>query len=355
MFIEILNVLLKSHQHSPIGWQCEWRPTFPIVYVSLPFFYPHSLISGLLLCLPIFFFLIPSPSHIHLPSLPILWFSAWLPSRLQQDGLSPEPPHIQPQSILLKMPTNVTFYLFLLLVYLSYAYITASPQEHWKVVSEKWELSTVTTFLAIQAAKMCNIVCAQMFTAHTEENFTHWEWLLTEQVLTLLGSVHQVQWSASSKSSLEGEEGNLCLSKSWPTTRGQNVVWTQSNVLHLNQKPLLNSGTLPHRTETKTGKIEIIFSTNILFYLLAYHKLFFRLWRIKINVRTIYNCIYFAQNNQFSSGPHKVYSRAKFLLETQDACYVICLELYTHLEGKINTTNNTMSEANLVIVNKPKS
>lgn len=138
-------MLLKSHRQSPIGWQCEWRPTFPIVYVSLPVFLPssHPLISSLLLCLPICFFLIPSPSHIHLPSLPILWFSAWLPSRLEQDGLSPEPPHIQHQCILLKMPTNVTFYLFLLLVYLSHAYITASPQKHWKVVSEKWELSPV--------------------------------------------------------------------------------------------------------------------------------------------------------------------------------------------------------------------
>lgn len=154
--------------------------------------------------------------------------------------------------------------------------------------------------------KMCNIVCAQMFTAHTDENFVHWEWLLTEQTLTLLGSVHQVQWSASSKSSLEGEEGNLCLSKSRPTARGQNVVWTQSHVLHLNQKPLLNNRTLAQRTETQIGKIEIIFSTNILFYLLAYHKLFFRLWRIKINVRPTCNWIYFVWNHQFSSGSHKV-------------------------------------------------
>lgn len=127
MFIEIPKgvTVLTSHQ-----------PTFPCLRL-LAFYLPssHSLISGLLLCLPIFFFLIPSPSHIHLPSLPILWFSAWLPSRLEQDGLSPEPPHIQHQCLLLKMPTNVTFYLFHLLVYLSYAYITASPQEHWKVVS----------------------------------------------------------------------------------------------------------------------------------------------------------------------------------------------------------------------------
>lgn len=97
-----------------------------------------------------------------------------------------------------------------------------------------------------------------MFSANTEENFVQWEWLLTEQALTLQGGVHQVQRSASSKSSLEGEEGNLCLSKSWPTTRGQNVVWTQSHGLHLNQKPLLNN-----ETPTQPPEKKFTFSTNI--------------------------------------------------------------------------------------------
>lgn len=106
------------------------KTNLPYSLLLLAFFLPpsHSLISGLILCLPIFF-LIPSPSHIHLPPLPILWFSAWLPNRLEQDGLSPEPPHIQHGCILLNMPTNVTFHLFLLLVYLSYAYLRDSPQE----------------------------------------------------------------------------------------------------------------------------------------------------------------------------------------------------------------------------------
>lgn len=145
MFIEIPKSVTQITSTVTYRVTVWMKTNLPYSLRLLTFFLPssHPLISGLLLCLPICFFLIPSPSHIHLPSLPILWFSAWLPSRLKQDGLSPEPPHIQHQCILLKMPTNVTFYLFLLLVYLSYAYITASPQEHWKVVPEKWELSTV--------------------------------------------------------------------------------------------------------------------------------------------------------------------------------------------------------------------
>lgn len=145
------------------------------------------------------------------------------------------------------MPTIGTFLLVLLLIYLSYAYITASPQEHWNAVSERWELSTFWsdcyTISAIQL-KAVKLFVLKYFLHIQKKNFAQWEWLLTEQALTLLGGVHQVQWSASSKSSLKEEEGNLCLSKSWPKTRGQNVVWTQSQVLHLNQKPLLNNGTL---------------------------------------------------------------------------------------------------------------
>lgn len=116
--------------------QPSLQPTSPYFFLSPP----HSLISCLILCFPIFFSH-PLPSHIHLPSLPILWFSAWLPSRLIRDGLFPEPPRIRQWCTLLNMPTNVTFHLFFLLRYQPYDYITTSPQERWNAVSEKWELS----------------------------------------------------------------------------------------------------------------------------------------------------------------------------------------------------------------------
>lgn len=204
---------------------------------------------------PCSLFLTPSPSDIHLPSLLIhsssliLWFSAWLPRSLTQDALSPQPQHTQHQPILLNMPTISTFLLSLLLVYPSFAYLTASTQERANEMQYRRDESCLSHRFSHQS-KRRKIVCARIFPAHTGGKFAQWEWLLTEQALTPLGSVHQVQRSASSKSSLDGEEGNLCLSKSRPTTRGQNVVWTRGHVLHLNQKPRLSN----RISNTTTGK-----------------------------------------------------------------------------------------------------